>query len=231
MKMAIQPITSCTPTYSGVRFSGRKHRDADYVSVPSDSTISKLKQVPLVVMIAMSPLNAANGVSAAPHVEETPITLVEPSETENLENVYQGSVRKGVVHNFVLTLGDQQLRYVGVNRDENRATYESFLFNYDCVKNNKKVIMDGQFIAICKQPESDGRYLIAYKEVENDKLSGFKLCYLPKKFGDYLYVLASSVANYNDNLGFLPKSQFTNHFGAEAVKNAPNIKDAAHRYQ
>ena len=64
--------------------------------------------------------------------------------------------------------------------------------------------MDGQFIAICNQQESDGRYLIAYKEIENNKMSGFKLCYLPKKFGDYLSVLASSVANYNGKLGAQP---------------------------
>ena len=88
----------------GQRLCSQLACKADDVSVPSDSTVSKLRQVPLVVMIAMSPLNAANGVNAAPHVEETPITLVEPIETENLENIYQSDLRSRVVHKLYLLL-------------------------------------------------------------------------------------------------------------------------------
>jgi hypothetical protein len=219
--MTITPVSNFSLKSNGSINFTRRHRDfePDSVSYQPERSSGIAKKVPVIVLMAMSPLNSSS---------------VEPYNPNyvpnNIEMVQQSSVKKGLVYKREMKYQDQQLRICGINDDKNLSTFEKIGFNYDCKKSNRHGVIDGYFIAICKESRNDGSYLIAYKEFEPDgKTSDFKLCYLPATFGENLYVMSTGVRN-NGAMGVLPKSEFTDYFGKKNVENAPFIKDAVHNF-
>lgn len=236
MKMAIQPITGCTPTYSGVHFSGRKHRDADYVSVPSDSTISKLKQVPLVVMIAMSPLNAANGVSAAPHVEETPITLVEPLETLPIEEAPEmyAAVSPGVQQKIesITRLRKDLIK----SKDGTECVFGQYVtdkgdrllvFHYAYSNKHFSSHLKGIVRMICSTGNYDdlrSHYMVYDVLDPKAKIQGTRICKINSEYAQYIERYARSKEGYG-TIAVGNDMQFSEKFGDAIMQNAPKIKD------
>lgn len=222
--MAIAPISNVlgvNRNYS-VNFGNRKsekYSGEEYDSRSASS--SNLVKVPVIVLLAMSPLNSSSVDSYNQDVNISGIELVQTPPQNPVTIAYLKE----------LTSGNEHIVITGMDKDRNRKNIESLGFNYDITKGPLISKLDGLFFAIANEPETDGRYLIAYKELQKDnKFSKNKICYLPSAFGEQIRMISSFKSN-NDAIKLLPKSEFTEYFGEEAVKNAPLMKDAVTKFE
>ena len=220
MKMAIQPI-SRTDYVSHVNFEGKPGKgqrpDGGQHMTPA------AKAIPVVVLMAMSPLNQS--AAAADYNKQmvsyptTEVVVQNPQEPEKpkLPNKIAGARNK------------EFLRVWGGSDDDNPNDAEAFLFNYvKSLGGNKVAVLAGQFLAISETPREDGRYLMMYSPLdESGHVNGeYEIAYLPEKFIVPANYAANSPANNKEVCGIRPMTSFVRKFGEEAIKNAPNIEDA-----
>ena len=220
----------------GQRLCSQLACKADDVSVPSDSTVSKLRQVPLVVMIAMSPLNAANGVNAAPHVEETPITLVEPIETLPIEEApemyaaYTPEVQQKI--KTITCLRKDNLK----SKDGSECTFGQFVtdtgvrtlaFHYAYSNKLFSSHLKGIVRMICSSTNLDATrssYMVYDVLDPKAKIHGTRICKINGDYAQYIERYARSKEGYG-TIAVGNDIQFAIKFGDAIMKNAPKIKD------
>ena len=223
--MAITPISNVlgvNRNYSVNFGTGKYSQDDREEFMPRSGSSSNLVKVPVIVLLAMSPLNSS---SVDLYNQDANINAIEIVQTP------QQSRKPSIKNTQELTLGNQHIIIVTGNRDSNVNNFERVSFSYDYTNEQHISKLRGVFFAIADKPESDGKYLIAYKELHKDgKLSNNKICYFPKNFGSYVDLLSTSYTN-NKAILSLPKSEFIEYFGNEAVKNAPMLKDATTSYE
>ena len=221
LMMTIAPVSNLSLKSTGIINFTSKHRDLqpDSVLYQPKGSLSMAKKVSVIVLLAMSPLNSSS---------------VEPYNPNyvpnNIEMVQQRNGSKYLIERE-LKSGNESIRYMAVSQDNNDKDFEVFGFNYDNKVGNKKGILAGRVVAVCETPRADGRYLMAYRQINNGQAEkDFKICYIPDVFGAYLNSYAKGWAN-NGALGSVPKSEFEEYFGVNNVKNAPLIKDRVTRYK
>ena len=219
--MTITPVSNLSLKSNGSINFTRRHSDfePDSVSYQPERSSGMAKKVPVIVLMAMSPLN---------------LSSVEPYNPNyvpnNIEMVQQGGNKNFIIERE-LHSGNESIRYMAVSTDDNEKDFEVFGFNYDNKVGNKKGILAGRVVAVCETPRADGRYLMAYRQISNGQAEkDFKICYIPDVFGAYLNSYAQGWAN-NNAIGRLPRSEFDEYFGKANVKNAPLIKDRVTRYK
>ena len=220
MKMVIQPI-SRTDYVSHVSF-GEKHKKGRKPDGGQHMT-SAAKAIPVVVLMAMSPLNqsaaADNYNRQIASYPTTEVVVQNPQEPE-LPDLWV----RGMFDFF---------RVWGVSGDKNPNDAEWYLFRYkNQLKDHKVAVLEGQFIAVSETPrEEDGRYLMLYKSVdENGNWNeDYKMAYVPSYIRRPMYQV-SGENKYNHKACIrLPMERLIEGFGEDAVKNAPNIEDATTR--
>ncbi len=217
--MTITPVSNFSLSNSNVNFT-RRRRDVEPDTIPYQPERSSgiVKKVPVIVLLAMSPLNSSSVEPYNPNYIPNNIEMVQQRD----DNI----VLKRELHS-----GNESIRYLAFSDDNNEKDFENFCFNYDNKVGNKKGILVGKVIAICDTPRTDGRYLMAYRQISNGQAEkDFKICYIPDVFGAYLNSYAQGWAN-NNAIGRLPRSQFDEYFGVNNVRNAPLIKDRVTRYK
>ncbi|MBR6098502.1 hypothetical protein IKP85_02020 [bacterium] len=218
--MAITPVTGFKPVSTwnnSIPFGKRYDDDSDNEYAGSSRTSSNLKRVPVIVMIAMSPLTTANTSASSP------ITF----EPVNATEIVQQSDRQTTIHRDK----NETMKVIRYNEDNNAKNYESIGFNYWVDEPNRRGVMSGVIMAICEDQRSDGKYLLAYKEVsKNNSMSNYKLCYIPKIFGVNIKAMLKLPSN-NSSAAAIPLKEFTDYFGRNSVNNAPTISSAVSRYE
>ena len=215
--MAITPVSGLTGINRGYvpNFGRRIDEEEEHYNYKTQDSTSMVR-VPVMVLLAMSPLNSS---SVDLYNQDTDINGIEmvqaPQQTRSPQIIYQKE----------MTLDKERIVILGSNRDNNIHNFEKLGFNYEYVPGPVAGLLDGTFVAIADKAEEDGKYLTAYRELKDGKFSNYKICYLPAKFGYQVHMLSTSKGN-NDAVMVLPKSEFSEYFGADAVKNAPMIKNA-----
>ncbi len=218
--MAIQPI-SRTDYVSHVSFEGG-HKKGNKRPDGGQHMTSAAKAIPVVVLMAMSPLtqcatagNYNRQIASSPTTE---VVVQNPQEPE-----------KPKLPDTIARSGNKEfLRVWGVSDDDNPNDAEAFLFNYvKALDSHKVAVLAGQFLAMSDTPREDGRYLMMYSPLdESGHVNGeYEIAYLPEKFIVPPNYAANSPANNKASV-IAPWGAFVKKFGEEAVKNAPNIEDA-----
>ena len=88
-----------------------------------------------------------------------------------------------------------------------------------------KGLLDGAIIGVCSEPEKDGRYLVAYVEIEDGKyLDGRRVCTVKKPFAEYIKKFANSKENNRASL-CEDRYSFISYFGQKKINNAPRMED------
>ncbi len=218
--MTITPVSNLSLKSNGSINFTRRHSDfePDSVSYQPERSSGIAKKVPVIVLMAMSPLNSSSVEPYNPNYVPNNIEMVQQRD----DNI----VLKRELHS-----GNESIRYLAFSDDNNEKDFENFCFNYDNKVGNKKGILVGKVIAICDTPRTDGRYLMAYRQISNGQAEkDFKICYIPDVFGAQLKFYANFRTN-NGAIGLLPQSEFDEYFGKSNVKNAPLIKDRVTRYK
>ena len=217
--MAIKPIAGSMPVHSNISFSSRNRRD-DYgmeeeYTQPSRKS-SKLKQVPVIVMIAMSPLTTAN----------SKVSQFSPLETNAPKIVMVDQDVKPVTKfNKSLVYEKERIKYLGLSLDDNVNNVEKVYFYYSLDDRPDLEGFDANVVAICPEQDSKGQYLLAYRVKKGNKISkDTEICYIPKNFGDFLYNFGDSFVN-NNAIRIIKKDVFYEVFGRDAVDSAVRIKD------
>lgn len=220
MKMAIQPI-SRTDYVSHVSFEGG-HKKGNKKPDGGQHMTPAAKAIPVVVLMAMSPLNQSTAAdNYNRQIASSPTTEVVVQNPQEPQKPKLPSLS-------VITITGEKFMVWGVSRDDNPDDAETMLFRYTKeLGNNKVAVLAGQFLAISDTPTEDGRYLMMYSPLDKSgHVNGnYEIVYLPDKFivpPDYA---AKSPAN-NKACGVASWGAFERTFGEEAVKNAPNIEDA-----
>lgn len=222
MKMAIQPI-SRTDYVSHVSF-GEKHKKGRKPDGGQHMTPAA-KAIPVVVLMAMSPLNQS--AAAADYNKQ----MVSYPTTEVVTQTPQEPKKKGLPHAAMVTLNGEYFGVWGGSRDDNPDDAETFMFKYRKeLGNNKVAVLAGQFLAVSNEPREDGKYLMMYSPLdESGHVNGSReiMC-VPQDFGALARSMSKSPAN-NHSCGAASWDSFVKKFGEDAVKNAPNIEDATTR--
>ena len=220
MKMAIQPI-SRTDYVSHVSFEGG-HKKGNKRPDGGQHMPPAVKAIPVVVLMAMSPLNQS--AAAADYNKQ----MVSYPTTEVVVQNPQKPQKKGLPHGGVETLNGEYFGVWGVSRDDDPEDAETYLFKYHKdLGGNKVAVLMGQYLAISETPREDGRYLMMYSPVdESEHVNGeYKITYVYQDFGALARSLTKSPAN-NKACGVASWGAFERTFGEDAVKSAPNIEDA-----
>lgn len=217
MKMAIQPI-SRTDYVSHVSFEGG-HKKGNKRPDGEQHMTSAAKAIPVVVLMAMSPLNQ----SAAADNYNRQIASYPTTEV-----VVQNPKKNGLPRVNIVTINGESFKLWGVSRDDNPDDAETFLFKYTKeLGTNKVAVLAGQFLAVSETPREDGRYLMMYSPLdESGHVNGnYEIMYVPQDFGALGRSMSKSPANNKASV-IAPWGAFVKKFGEEAVKNAPNIENA-----
>lgn len=219
MTMAIKPISSVDYASRTLVSFWEKHRKGRKSGGGGRQT-SATAAIPVVVLMAMSPLNQS--VAAENYnkrITSSPTTEV---VVQNPQKIKLPDIR-------LKTDDGQHFRVWGVSRDDNPNNAETVLFKYKReLGNNKVAVLAGQFLAISDTPREDGRYLMMYSPLdESGHVNGnYEITYVSDKFSGALKYFGAH-PNYNNNAcGVRPMTSFVRKFGEDAVKNAPNIEDA-----
>ena len=219
MKMAIQPI-SRADYVSHVSFEG-KHKNGNKRPDGGQHMTTAAKAIPVVVLMAMSPLTQCAAAENYNKIASSPTTEVVVQNPQKPQ-------KKGLPHGGVETLNGEYFGVWGVSRDDNPEDAETYLFKYHKdLGDNKVAVLMGQYLAISETPREDGRYLMMYSPLdESGHVNGeYKITYVYQDFGALARSLTNSPAN-NNACGVAPFQDFVESFGEDAVKNAPNIEDA-----
>ena len=181
-----------------------------------DNSMSKLRSVPLAVIIAMSPLNTvANNSSIQKQI------LPVEQKTEHSESVFVVGKKEITTENE-----EEFCRFIAYNTDKNLKNAELVGFNYNCYTEDGNIgIMTGIFQAICPEKTYDNKFIVTYEEIIDSKNTGeVKICFIPAEFGNYLLKFAGSKFN-NGAIDTVSKSELKDIFGEDMVENIKDISN------
>ncbi|MGN0031136.1 MAG: hypothetical protein ACI37Q_04190 [Candidatus Gastranaerophilaceae bacterium] len=208
---------------SAISFSSKNHPNRvknnnvenKYSNQYSENPISHLKSVPLVAIIAMSPLNTSAINSSI-------------QQTQQLEQTALQNDTISVLGKKEITTKneDEFCRFIAYNTDKNSKNAELMGFNYNCYTNDGNIgVMTGIFQSVCPDRTDNNEYLATYEEIINFKNTGeVKTCLIPEEFGDYLLKFAAS--RYNNNaIDIVSKKELQEVYGADVIENTEDIRN------
>lgn len=208
---------------SAISFSSRKNypkvqnnnSKSTNLNKYSNNPISQLKTVPLIAIIAMSPLNASAIKYTTQQTEQTTLTALQ-SDTISVLGKKEITTRSE----------DEFCRFIAYNTDKNSNDAELMGFNYNCYTNDNNIgIMTGIFQSICPDQTNNNKYIATYEEIINSKNTGeVKTCLIPEEFGNYLLKFASSRFN-NNAIDIVSKKELQEAYGADVIEKIDDIRD------
>ncbi len=206
--MTIRPITPGLGTSSNYQaaFNG-KHSDEQTPDYRTKSS-SGLKKVPVIVLMAMSPLNSIPS---------------NPSNTTEIQSVQQSNPLIGT---YTIKNGNEECKFLKVNVDEDPSTMECVGFVYNDYSYGGKIKgeIQGAFRQICTDVAADGTYVAVYQELLSDNsYSKPRFCRIPGKFGEYLIQLSRWSKN-NGAIQSGTRQDFAKAYGKDLVNALTNLK-------
>ena len=191
--MKVTPILTnkVSPVSGLVNFKSKENGDLP-VQYNHSSNPSYLKRVPVIVLIAMSPLTTTNTDAKIPFEPETPVTeVIEPQQSRR---VHSTLTKKDLIKN-----GYETMQFLQIDSDNDKNTAETLGANYSYLsEGGNKGIMNMYVNMISLKPDKNGRYVIAYTEINNDRtLNDTRVCSVQAPFGKYILNFARSSANNN----------------------------------
>lgn len=185
---------------------------------------SAYKRVPVMLLIAMSPISVSDSFSKAPvEYECSGIELMEQQRQKAQSNIIG---QKTVDSNY------EHCTFIKYDSDKVRNDAELLAFKYNYLsEGGYKGLLDGFFYSVCNTPYSDGRVLATYVGVADNKFdSDVRLCSIPSSFAKYIINFANSEQN-NDAVKVAKKADYIASFGKDAIVNVPKIEDEINRVQ
>jgi len=200
---------------SHINFQSRaKKNDAVY----TENNSTGLKRIPVLVLIAMSPIALSKSTAA------NPITL----NTQNVEQVSDNndSSNPEEISRETVSSGYQHCSFIKYDTDDNKDNAEQLGFRYNYLsEGGYQGCIGGYFTSICACQNANKSYYATFYEHDNGKKSKKpQLVKIPEGFGRYILNFAKTKAN-NNAVYALPKSSYERVFGADSLKNAPKIEN------
>ena len=205
--MNIRPISQVSYN-NKIDFTSRKNKQqkADNTT----NTSSPLKKVPLMVMLAMSPMvmplsasaQNSNNVTLGMQVTNMRFIGLEPIETKDKDETIYFQKRSNDVDKTAELMGFDYFRKTTLP-DGRKAN----------------VCMFGIINNISDKTNSDDRYIATYQEIKNGRVQNERICSLPKEFGKYLLKFAKTNEN-NGAIKVQTRSELEEEYGISNIEGA-----------
>ena len=218
--MAITPIANYLSTRNNsIAFNGKNRnfeQPVDYDNRSSQSSaMSGLRKVPVIVLMAMSPLTVPNTEAKEINAEE-PIAMevaspqrVEPRIIGNLD-LFHARIGK---LNSKIYFGK-----VDLDGDANSIEAISFRYEHDVPNTPNILRLDGMVKHICPKPiNSEGEYFMSYTSIDENGKEFVRGCRVPAKYGKYIVDLINSPAGKHMTMKKMPLIYFRKQFGDKIV--------------
>lgn len=215
--MAITPITNYMPMHrNSINFSGKNNKNEQQYEHNSTkpSQLSGLRKVPVIVMLAMSPINMQN-IQAKPLPEPVTTTVSAPSS--------KSSNPVAIGNTDILTdkLEDIPAKYyfIKLDIDGNKKNAEMLTFRFEYVSPIDGLHqLDGIVRGICPEPDKKNRYLMEFECTSFDETYTIsKVCNVPAKFAKYILNLTKTPMG--ENLGIRTnKNHLINKYNRRTVE-------------
>ena len=218
--MAIKAITGTVPVSSYINFSSRKSKDVvpfGEGNVTHNRKTSKLKQVPVIVMIAMSPLSTKA-------LKIKPIELNAPKIEMVTSPIQNGDPQVKMVAHRDMYADDGSrcvfARYQSVDGEFMVFQYENKI-DKDFVST-----LQGNVRAICKNYDPYTKHHIMVYDVldPKSKIKGTRICKIPHEYAEYLLNYQKTDAG-RKTIATGTVGEFAVQFGTDVVSDAPDIMD------
>ena len=184
--------------------------------IRSDKSLG-LRKVPVIVLIAMSPLTSSDVNASFPILPEANIENTSGSTRSYSKELSRETIRSGY----------QECTFIKYDKDFNNDNAERLGFRYSYLSEGGfRGLLGGVFTSICCEKNPNKTYTATFYELKgNQKSSEVQLVNLPEAFGKYLLRFAKSNKN-NNAIQFLPKASYVRVFGSDTLKEVPMIEDA-----
>lgn len=197
--MTIKPISASMPMRTNnVQFSARQrnHREKSTFDNAGQSSLSKLKNVPVIVLMAMSPLNATNAAPAKTDMAPEPIAAVMPAPVVSKSNnggvSLIGSFKDHISYAYPPYKSTLEMGLLDADGDKSTAEFVAFHF----IKEDKKNPIGGSYftailLGITKNPiNAKGEYLIEYETLPGENYNSERLaCSVSKDMALFINTL------------------------------------------
>ena len=216
--MTITPVSGFSVNrISPVNFGSRnKNVEPSQPPAHRDSS-SAYKRVPVIVLLAMSPVAVNNSFSKAP-------ADFEPNKIETVQQQKRNGYGYYKKHTVKSGYETCVFSHYDMDRDKNTAEVLAFSYNFDS-EGGYKGRLKGYFQAIAAKPDADDRVLATYVGLDGDKIEGKpRICKIPIKFALYILDFINSGEN-NGAVVIAENELFEKAFGRKKIANAPRIED------
>lgn len=174
------------------------------------SPIQGLKQIPVIVLMAMSPLNGQAAEPNSPIIDAPRVEVVDSMQQDNPKRI-----TGRIIH------VDGERYYIdSYNKSGKSDSFDYVKFRY--LDASSATSMEGFLGAVAETPNSNGEYMVSYIAKCNGKYLKENVCLVPKEVGEYLLFLTKSVRN-NNAIIIAPNDIYIKAYGENSVKNAPTI--------
>lgn len=209
--MNIRPISNISYA-NKIDFTSRKNKQEKVNHTQNPN--SQFAKVPLMVLLAMSPVVTPLSASA----QNTDSKIVFDSQIKDMHFVGLSPVE---------TEDGTETIYFQKRSNDFDNSAEVLAFDYF----NKITFPDGQKANACmygiinnisNKTNSDGRYIATYQEIKYGKIQNERICSLPEEFGKYLLKFAKSKEN-NGAIKVQTRSELEEEYGISNIEGATPI--------
>ncbi len=215
--MAITPVSGFSVNrISPVNFGSRSKNIEHQPPAHRDSS-SAYKRVPVMVLLAMSPVASSDSFSKAP-------IDFEPNKIEYVQQPKHNGY--GYYKKHTVKSGYESCTFSHYDMDRNKNTAEVLAFSYYFDdEGGYKGRLKGYFQAIAANSDGNNRVLATYVGLDGNKIEGKpRVCKIPTKFALYILDFINSGEN-NGAVVIAENELFEKAFGREKIANAPKIED------
>jgi len=189
--MSISPILKnrIDGVHNSVNFTSKRKNDLPE-RYEEPKTPSYIRRVPVMVLIAMSPLTIANSEAKGPAFPTKPD--IEAVEQRQQNKPSPSIVKKEKVHH-----GYEEMQFVKLDNNGNLQNIEKLGVNYSYLsEGGYKGLMNLVVNVISAKPDRNNRYLILYNELKSDGSSApQRATTIAAPFGQYILKFARSNSN------------------------------------
>ena len=189
--MSISPILKnrIEGVHNSVNFTSKRKNDLPE-RYEEPKTPSYIKRVPVMVLIAMSPLTVANSEAKGPAFPAEP--KVEVVEQRQQSRPAPSIVKKEKVHH-----GYEEMQFIKIDNNGTPRTIEKLGVNYSYdSEGGYKGLMNLMVRMVSARPDRNNRYMILYSEIRQDgSFAPQRAAYVAAPFGQYILSFARSDSN------------------------------------
>lgn len=172
-------------------------KKSDNVQPEQSQSSSNLAKVPVIVMLAMSPLTSANTNAKVPVMPESPrIEVVAPPQTTKKQS--SKKVELSLIKEENYEAGYEKMKFLYGDADNDKRRAEALAVEYSYLsEGGYEGLMDFTVKMISPLPNKNGRYYIAYQEIKNGEAEELRVCTIRKEFAKAMLNFVSSSFNHD----------------------------------